>query len=122
MEKIRDFRKMNLYKHSLRYSKLILDWTVKNRSEIGEKEFLQIRRMAMSISKNIAKAVVDININNKFKKLNWAKVNFLKLMNKSKELGMNEKEKRLAPMSLEMQKLFNGYFGYLGKRKKENGK
>ncbi len=122
MEAIGDFRNLNLYKHSLRYSKLILDWTVKNRSEIGEKEFLQIRKMAMSISKNIAKAVVDININTKFKKLNRAKDNFLKLTDKSKELGMDIKEKRLVPMSLEMLKLFNGYFRYLGKRKKENRK
>lgn len=122
MEDIGNPRNMNLYKRSLLYTKLVLEWTVDKREEIGEKEFIQIRKMAVGIPKNISKAVVDINIKEKFKKLNQAKDSFLKLTDKLQELGMNGSEIGLDGLSLELLKLFNGYFGYLAKKKKMNSR
>lgn len=116
MEEIGNPRDMNLYRHSLLYSKLVLDWTVNNRSEIGEEEFLKVRKMVMEIPKNISKAIVEIHKNNKFKKLNRAKDTFLSLTTKLRKLGMEASEKRLVMMSLDLLKLFNGYFGHLGKK------
>lgn len=122
MEEIGNPRNMNLYKRSLLYSKLVLDWTMDNREEIGEKEFMRIRKMAVGIPKNIAKAIVDINIKDKYKKLNQAKDTFLKLTDKLQELGMDGSENGLDGLSLELLKLFNGYFGYLAQKKKINSR
>lgn len=110
-------RSMNLYKCSLRFSTLVLNWTIKYRNEIGEAEFLKIRKMVMQIPKNIASAIVDIHIKNKYKKLNHAKETFLLLTSSLRNLGMETSEKHLVVLSLELLKLINGYFGYLGKKK-----
>jgi len=122
MEEIGSPRNMNLYKRSLLFSKLVLDWTLDKREKIGEKEFIQIRKMAVEIPKNITKAIVDINIKDKFKKLNRAKDTFLDLTGRLRKLGMDVSENKLNELSLELLKLFNGYFGYLAKKKKLNSR
>lgn len=109
-------RSMNLYKRSLQYSKHVLDWTVNIRNEIEEEDFLQVRKMAMEIPKSIASALVDIHIKNKFKKLNKAKDTFFRLTDRLRNLEMESSEKRMVVLSMDLLKLFNGYFGYLGKR------
>ena len=76
MEEIGDFRKMNLYKQSLRFTHLVFVWTEENRNEISEKDFIQIRKNSMDIPKNIAKAMVDINTKSKDKSSTGQKILF----------------------------------------------
>lgn len=117
MEEIGIPRKMNLYKNSLRFSVLVLNWLANNYHNIEGEEIVKLRKMAVAIPKDIASGVVDIHLKNKFKKLNKAKETFLDLTNKLRDIGMDKNEKRLIVMSLELIKLFNGYFGYLAKNK-----
>ncbi|MBS4220062.1 hypothetical protein KHA96_17255 [Bacillus sp. FJAT-49711] len=111
------FRKLNLYKQAIRFTQLVLDWTEQNQNEIGWKECLLIRRMATEIPRSIALAATEINVKNKYKKLNRSKEAFQKLMPMLRRYEMGESEKRIVMLSLELVKLFNGFFGMLNRKK-----
>jgi len=106
------FRKLNLYKQAIRFTHRVLDWTNQNQDEIGWKKCIWIRKKAMDIPKNIAKASVDINVRNKYKKLNRGKDALQNLMPVLKQYGMDDND-----LSVDLLKLFNGYFGFLNKKK-----
>lgn len=111
------FRKLNLYKQALRFTHMVLQWTEQNRDEIGLRECLEIRKQAVEIPKNIATAASEINVKNKYKKLNRSKEAFQTIMGDLKRLGMDKSEKKVIMLSLELLKLFNGYFGMLNRKK-----
>ncbi|MBL5768650.1 hypothetical protein B5V88_10480 [Heyndrickxia sporothermodurans] len=111
------FRKLNLYKQALRFTHMVLQYTEQNRDEIGLRECLEIRKQAMEIPKNIATAASEINVKNKYKKLNRSKEAFQTIMGDLKRLGMDKSEKKVIMLSLELLKLFNGYFGMLNRKK-----
>ncbi|MBL5867364.1 hypothetical protein [Heyndrickxia sporothermodurans] len=88
------FRKLNLYKQALRFTHMVLQYTEQNRDEIGLRECLEIRKQAMEIPKNIATAASEINVKNKYKKLNRSKEAFQTIMGDLKRLGMDKSEKK----------------------------
>ncbi|MGG3691784.1 hypothetical protein [Heyndrickxia ginsengihumi] len=111
------FRKLNLYKQALRFTHMVLHWTEQNKDEIVFRECSEIRKLAMEIPRSIAMAATEINVKNKYKKLNRSKMAFLSVMEDLRKLRMDKSEKKMVMLSLELLKLFNGYFGML-KRKK----
>jgi|SRR5690606_13437281 len=111
------FRKLYLYKQALRFTHMVLQWTEHNKDEIGLRECLEIRKKAMEIPTNIAKAASEINVKNKYKKLNRSKEAFQTVMEDLRKLGMDKSEKKVVMLSLELLKLFNGYFGMLNRKK-----
>lgn len=106
------FRKLNLYKQAIRFTHQVLDWTSQNRDEIGLKESLRIRKMVVKIPSSIAMAAVEINVRNKYKKLNRGKEALQNVVPVLRHHGMDENE-----LSVELLKLFNGYFGLLNRMK-----
>lgn len=111
-KEIDSFRKLNLYKQAIRFTHQVLDWTSENSDEIGWKECVKIRKMAVDIPKSIAKAAVEINVRNKYKKLNRGKEALQNVVRVLKHFGMEYNE-----LSVELLKLFNGYFGLLNRKK-----
>ncbi|AIF45134.1 hypothetical protein [Virgibacillus sp. SK37] len=109
------FRKLNLYKQAIRFTHQVLDWTNENLDEIGRKECVWIRKMAMDIPRSIAKAAAEINVRNKYKKLNRGKEALQKVVPVLKHYGMDDND-----LSVELLKLFNGYFGLLNRKKNAN--
>lgn len=114
------FRKLNLYKQALRFTHLVLQWTEQNKEAIGLKECLEIRKLSTKLPSYIAKAAVEINVKHKYKKLNRGKEALQKLVSVLRHHGMDKHEKRMVPLSIELQKLFNGYFGLLNRKKNAN--
>ncbi|AXI08226.1 hypothetical protein CV093_04450 [Oceanobacillus sp. 143] len=106
------FRMLNLYKQAIRFTHQVLDWTNENLDEIGLKECVRIRKMAMKIPSSIATATAEINVRNKYKKLNRGKDALQNVMPVLRDYGMEENE-----LSVELLKLFNGYFGLLNRKK-----
>lgn len=113
------FRKLNLYKKALRFTHMVLQWTEQNKGEIGFRECLEIRKQAMEIPRSIAMSAAEINVKNKYKKLNRSKMAFQSVMEDLRKLGMDKSEKKMVMLSLELLKLFNGYFGMLNRKKNE---
>ncbi|WP_047979723.1 hypothetical protein [Ornithinibacillus contaminans] len=106
------FRKLNLYKQALRFTHLVLEWTVQNQADIGLNECIRIHKMVMKIPSNIVKAAVEINVKNKYKKLNHGKEALQNVVPVLKQHGIDDNE-----LSVELMKLFNGYFGFLNRKK-----
>lgn len=109
---IDSFRKLNLYKQAIRFTHQVLDWTSENTDEIGWKECVKIRKMAVEIPRNIAKAAVEINVRHKYKKLNHGKEALQNVVPVLNRYGMYDND-----LSVELLKLFNGYFGLLNRKK-----
>lgn|SRR5690625_3746326 len=107
------FRKLNLYIQAVRFTHQVLDWTNENLDEIGWEECVQIRKLAMKIPSSIAKSAVEINVRNKYKKLNRGKEALQNVMPLLKQYGMDDNN-----LSVEVLKLFNGFFGMLNRKKK----
>ncbi len=116
------FRKLNLYKQALRFTHLVLLWTEKHQDEIDISECLEVRKLAMEIPIYVAKAAVEINVKNKYKKLNRSKQALQILLPLLREYGVDKSEKRMIVLSLDLLRLFNGYFGMLHRKKIVEGK
>jgi len=122
MVKIDHFRGFILYERSLDLTKLIYEISYKFEEDLTDGEVRLIRKHAGSIPNQIASAITQINMKVRFKKLNEAVATLMQLKVVVQNLKTRKKINYQSwqifeKYRIEVIKLLNGYFGWIGSKK-----
>lgn len=124
MTKIEDFRAFTLYKRSLQLLMTISKAIQTCEDNLPYKDAKLIQKRAICLPIRIASAIAQVNMNVRFRKLNEAVAIMTQLkiilerLNRRKIID-DQLWQEIENISLELIKLFNGYFGWMGRRKEK---
>ncbi|GAE37657.1 four helix bundle protein [Halalkalibacter akibai] len=122
MTKVENFRSFNLYNRSTDLTMTVRQATNIYKANLTEQEISILNKNAVIIPKKIAAAISQVNMKERFKKLNEAKSTLIQLEMIMLEL---KKRKKIDEQSwrevddylMEVMKLLNGYFSWISRRK-----
>lgn len=123
MTKIENFRAFTLYERSLQLSMAIRKAIQTCDDSLPYKDAKLIEKRAMCLPTRIASGIAQVNMKVRFKKMNEAVVIMTQLkimMERLKRRKMIDHQlwQEIENISLELIKLFNGYFGWMGRQMK----
>lgn len=124
MVKVNSFRNFTLYQRSLDLLRVVYESSHKCEESLTDGNIRLIRKYAGHIPNQIASALIQVNMNVRFRKLNEAVATLKKLSVLMKSLEMRKKIDFQAwrvfeQYRIEVIKLLYGYFGWLGSCVKE---
>lgn len=123
MVKVENFRNLDVYNRSIDLLMAVKRVINGCKVDLTEYEVGVLYKNAVIIPNKIAAAIGQVNMKVRFKKLNEAKSTVIKLQTIMFDLKKRKKIdeqlwQKVDEYSIEVMKLLNGYFKWMGKRKR----
>lgn len=123
MIKVQNFRKFDVYNRSIDLSMTVKQVINNCKANLTEREVGVLSKNAVTIPNKVAAAIGQVNMKVRFKKLNEAKSTVIQLQTIMLDLKKRKKIdeqlwQKVDEYSIEVMKLLNGYFKWMGKRKR----
>lgn len=123
MVKVQNFRKFDVYNRSIDLSMAVKQVINNCKANLTEREVGVLSKNAVTIPNKVAAAIGQVNMKVRFKKLNKAKSTVIQLQTIMLDLKKRKKIdeqlwQKVDEYSIEVMKLLNGYFKWMGERKR----
>lgn len=123
MVKVQNFRKFDVYNRSIDLSMAVKQVINNCKANLTEREVGVLSKNAVTIPNKVAAAIGQVNMRVRFKKLNEAKSTVIQLQTIILDLKKRKKIdeqlwQKVDEYSIEVMKLLNGYFKWMGERKR----
>jgi hypothetical protein len=124
MAKVENFRTLDVYNRSINLSLTIKHATKSCKADLSEQEIGVLNKNVVTIPIKVAAAIAQVNMKERFKKLNEAKSTLIQLQTIMLELKKRKKIDeqswmKVEELSIEVMKLLNGYFRWISGRKQK---